>query len=81
MISELRKKRHYNEVYCNSWFWRTTQQQEIDYLEESDGQLTAYEFKWNPTKKARISRTFTNSYHNTKIETINRENFSDYLID
>ena len=80
MISELRKKRHYDEVYCNSWFWRTTQQQEIDYLEESDRQLTAYEFKWNPTKKARISSTFTKAYPNTKIETINRDNFSDFLI-
>lgn len=80
MISELRKKRHYDEAYCNSWFWRTTQQQEIDYLEESGGQLTAYELKWNPTKKARISSTFTNAYPNTKIETINRDNFSDFLI-
>lgn len=51
MISELRKKRHYDEAYCNSWFWRTTQQQEIDYLEEADGQFTAYKFKGNPTKK------------------------------
>lgn len=80
MISELRKKRHYDEAYCNSWFWRTTQQQEIDYLEETDGQFIAYEFKWNPTKKARISSTFTNAYPNTKIETINRDNFSDFLI-
>lgn len=80
MISELRKKRHYDEAYCNSWFWRTTQHQEIDYLEETDGQFIAYEFKWNPTKKARISSTFTNAYPNTKIETINRDNFSDFLI-
>ena len=80
MISELRKKRHYDEAYCNSWFWRTTQQQEIDYLEEADGQLIAYEFKWNPAKKARISRTFTSAYPNAKVETINHDNFSDYLL-
>ncbi len=80
MISELRKKRHYGEAYCNTWFWRTTQQQEIDYLEESDGKLVAYEFKWNPAKKTRISKTFLNAYPNSSIETINRENFVHFLI-
>ena len=79
MISELRKKRHYAEAYCNSWFWRTTQQQEIDYLEEADGQITAYEFKWNPTKKARLSTSFQKAYPNTIFNVVNRDNYMEYL--
>ena len=42
--------------------WRTTQQQEIDCLEEHQGKLFAYEFKWNPSKKKRIPKTFTRAY-------------------
>ncbi len=80
MISELRKKRHYEQDYANTYFWRTTQQQEIDYIEEKDGHFTAYEFKWNPQKKAKISQSFLNAYPNTTIQTVNRENFYEFLM-
>ena len=80
MISELRKKRHYEQNYANTYFWRTTQQQEIDYIEEKDGYFTAYEFKWNPQKKAKISQAFLNAYPNTTIQTVNRENFYEFLM-
>ena len=80
MISELRKKRHYEQYYANTYFWRTTQQQEIDYIEEKDGHFTAYEFKWNPQKKAKICQAFLNAYPNTTIQTVNRENFYEILM-
>lgn len=80
IISELRKKRHYEQDYVNTYFWRTTQQQEIDYIEEKDGHFTAYEFKWNPQKKAKISQAFLNAYPNTTIQTVNRENFYEILM-
>lgn len=79
MVSELQKKNAYTLRFARPYFWRTTQQQEIDYLEEQDGRLTAYEFKWNPSKKARISKTFTSAYPDTTIHTINRENYMDFL--
>lgn len=79
MISELRKKNEYMGNYALTYFWRTTQQQEIDYLAEKDGKLTAYEFKWNPRKKAKISKTFTNAYPNTEIFTITPDNYYDFL--
>ena len=65
--------------YAMPYFWRTTQQQEIDYVEDCDGKLTAYEFKWNPTKKAKVSKSFLSAYPNTEIHTIHRENYMDYL--
>lgn len=75
MISELRKYNHYTHNYCNTYFWRTTQKQEIDYIEEKDGKLTAYEFKWNPKKKSRVSSTFTSAYPESIVKTINPDNF------
>ncbi len=79
MVSELIKKNAYNLKYAQSYFWRTTQQQEIDYLEECDGKRKAYEFKWNPTKKAKISKTFLSAYPNTEVVTVNKENYIDVL--
>ncbi len=38
----------YNGFYGSSYFWRTQQQQEIDYIEEIDGKISVFEFKWNP---------------------------------
>ena len=58
VISELIKKRHYDRKFVNRYFWRTTQQQEIDYIEEADGVLTAYEFKWNPKRKQKSAGLF-----------------------
>src|SRR5574344_300991 len=49
-ISERIKYNHYHRNFANYYFWRTTQQQEIDFIEESDGLFTAFEMKWNPKK-------------------------------
>ena len=80
MISELVKKRSYDRQFVNRYFWRTTQQQEIDYIEEADGHYTAYEFKWSSKKKAKISQTFMNAYPNTDIITVNPDNFCTLLL-
>jgi uncharacterized protein len=44
LVSERRKANLINGRYASTWFWRTTQQQEIDYLENQDGLLKAFEF-------------------------------------
>ncbi len=79
IISERRKFNAYTTNYCNTYFWRTTQQQEIDYIEEKDGTLTAYEFKWNPKKKTAYSKTFLNAYPNSTVMTITPENYYEFL--
>ncbi len=79
MVAELLKKKHYALTYAKSYFWRTTQQQEIDYIEECDGRMTAYEFKWNPTKKAKISKTFIGAYPDVEVKTVTRDNYMDFL--
>ena len=62
IISERIKHLIYNEFYGNYYFWRTTQQQEIDFIEEIDGRFSAFEFKVNPHKKARLPLTFSKAY-------------------
>ena len=79
IIAERVKYLQYESRWVNSWFWRTKQQTEIDYLEESEGQLKAYEFTWNPEAKVKISKTFTNAYPAAEMQIIHRENFVDFL--
>jgi len=79
IICERQKRNRYKQFFTNSYFWRTTQQQEVDYVEEFNGQLTACEIKYNEKRKIKISKTFTNSYH-ADVKIINRENFRDFLL-
>ena len=80
LISERKKQLHYNHLYVNTHFWRTHDQQEIDYIEERNGVLHAFEFKWNPKKKARLSKSFSNAYPNHSFKIINPENFVQWLM-
>ena len=79
LISERKKYLHYNDVWANCYFWRTQDQQEIDYIEDCDGILYATEFKWNPKKNARLSTTFSRAYPNHKFQVISRGNFEGFI--
>jgi len=80
LVSERMKYIHYNNIYANNFFWRTYAQQEIDYIEERDGKLFAYEFKWNPRKKTKTFKTFINAYPNSEITIINQNNYIDFIL-
>jgi predicted AAA+ superfamily ATPase len=79
MVSERKKYLEYNEIYSNTYFWRTHTQQEIDYIEESNGILYAFEFKWNEKKKAKIPNTFEAAYPQHEFQCINRTNYMDFI--
>lgn len=79
-VIERIKKQHYKKIYTNNYFWRTYDKQEIDLIEERDGKLFGYEFKWNANKKARIPKIFLETYKNSSVETINPDNFLEFLI-
>ena len=81
IISERIKHLTYNEFYGNYYFWRTTQQQEIDFIEEKDGKFTAYEFKVNPLKKVRLPLTFSKAYPVGSFHPVNPNNLEDILLD
>lgn len=80
VIAERMKCNEYHRRWVNSYFWRTKQQQEVDYLEEGGGKLSAYEIKWNPRTKASLTKTFAEAYPNTELEVITPENITDFLI-
>ena len=79
-IAERMKYNHYNGLSCNRFFWRTTQQQEIDLVEERDGEMTAFEMKWSPAKKVFFSKSFLDAYHVKETVVITPENYLEYLM-
>lgn len=79
LVSERIKQIEYKLTLARSFFWRTNQQQEIDYIEQLGFKLSAYEFKWNPKKRPKISKTFLNNYE-AEGHVINRDNFRDFVI-
>lgn len=79
VLSERIKRNYYFNHYCNSFFWRTQNQQEIDYVEESNGVFNCYEFKWNVNKKWKIPKAFAENYTLESSQIIHPENFWDIL--
>jgi len=80
LISERIKFINYNGIWANRYFWRTQDQQEIDYIEEYDGKLFAYEFKWNKKSKVRFPTTFTKAYPENQTKLIDRSNYFEFLM-
>ncbi len=80
LVSERMKYLASRQQDADRYFWRTTQQQEIDYLEEADGRLRAWEFKWNPKAKARFSRTFTKAYPDCRTAVVTPDNLETFIM-
>lgn len=80
-ISERLKFNEYSRNYCKTYFWRTTIQQEIDFIEEKDGAFSVFEMKWNPKKgKAKIPETFTRNYTVQQTNIVTPDNYLDFLL-
>tara|TARA_R110002124_G_scaffold149259_5_gene315367 strand:- start:14066 stop:14338 length:273 start_codon:yes stop_codon:yes gene_type:complete len=80
VISERNKKLEYDRIFANQFFWRNHAQQEIDYIEEKEGEIDAYEFKWSPKARAKFSKSFTNEYHPKSTQKIHRENYTEFVV-
>ncbi|MCK4921383.1 MAG: ATP-binding protein [Bacteroidales bacterium] len=80
MVSERMKYIQYSQKWLNTWYWRTKEQKEIDYIEEQDGVLSACEFKWNPEAKYKIPKLFLKTYKGSQFKMIHRDNFEDFLM-
>lgn len=78
-ISERMKWNAYSRADGLPYFWRTTDQMEVDYLEVCGSKIKAFEFKWNPKKKSRVTKAFTNRYPEAEVETITPENFGEWV--
>ena len=81
LISERIKNNAYHNKNAKYYFWRTTQKQEIDFIEEVDQNLFAYEFKYNPKKaNSKCPLTFSNNYPNVPFDVITSENYMDFIV-
>ena len=79
LVAERRKSNSYGMFYGNAYFWRTKEQQEIDYIEEVDGELRAYEFKWKEKANQRITKTFSRAYPNCETAFVHTGNYDGFL--
>lgn len=80
LVSERVKKNNYHNTWANSWFWRTKQQKEIDYIEEQDAQISTFEFKWNLNAKYKTPIQFLEAYPNSTFSVIHNENVESFLL-
>jgi len=79
LISERMKYLYYHNINVKRYFWRTVQQQEIDYIEEQERKLSAYEFKWNKKARAKFPKTFIRAYPDSETHLVTQGNFENFL--
>ena len=79
IISERIKHQEYQRMLVYNFFWRTYDQQEIDWVEEREGKLFGYEFKWNPKRQAREPRAWKKNYGNAEFHVIHSENYHEWV--
>lgn len=74
------KFQNYTQKIVYNFFWRTYDQQELDWLEEENGKLSGFEFKWNENRKAKIPTAFAKAYPEAGFEVINKQNYLDFIV-
>ncbi|MEL7221212.1 MAG: ATP-binding protein, partial [Bacteroidota bacterium] len=79
MVSERIKFQNYNHMLVYNYFWRTYDQQEIDWIEDRGGQLYGYEFKWNSSKKVKAPGGWSRAYPEAEFNIINPDNYWEWL--
>ncbi len=72
------KRNAYTDHYCHTYFWRTFDQAETDYIEEYDGSLHTYEFKWK-TNRTKVPASLLSAYTVSSSEFIDSENFEHFI--
>jgi len=79
LISERIKQNEYKQSLARTYFWRTKQQQEIDFIEDNGGRISGFEFKWQNKKNIKLPKTFVESYH-AESKIIDRDNFREFVV-
>ncbi len=79
LASERVKYQNYTQKNVTNYFWRTYDQQELDWLEEENGNLKAFEFKWNENRKVKIPTAFAKAYPDAGFEVVNKGNYLNFI--
>ena len=77
LISERLKQNTYKQTFSKMYFWRTKQQQEVDFVEERNGVISGYEIKWI-NRNTKFPETFTKNYQAQCI-VIDKSNFRKFV--
>lgn len=80
VVSERYKYLHNHDIHSASYFWRTREGAEVDYIEEGRGKMHAYEFKWNNAKDVVFPRSFIRSYPDVETTAVDQQNITDFLV-
>jgi hypothetical protein len=78
LFMERIKRQAYLAIYANTYFWRTYDQKEVDMVEERDGKLFGFEFKWSD-KASKSANDWLKTYDNAEFETINKSNYLEFI--
>jgi predicted AAA+ superfamily ATPase len=78
LLLERMKTMTYQRRFANRFFWRTYTGAELDYVEESSGELAGYEFKWG-RKTGKVPATWLDTYREASYQCVNRENYLEFL--
>lgn len=79
LVIERLKKQTYHQIYANNYFWRTWDKKEIDFIEEREGKLFGYEFKWG-ARTAKAPKDWLETYKNASFTVINEKNYQTFII-
>jgi len=79
LVIERLKAQAYLPIHTNNYFWRTWDQKEIDWVEEREGKLFGYEFKWGGRKVYKVPKTFIDTYKNASVEVITPDNYLPFV--
>lgn len=80
LVVERLKKQSYTDLHASNYFWRTYDQKEIDWVEQRDGKLYGYEFKWSENKQPKAPKDWVETYDNAEYEVVNRKNYLDFIL-
>jgi predicted AAA+ superfamily ATPase len=79
IIAERIKLLNYSRRKVNFWFWRTSDQLELDWVEEENGEIRGFEFKYGITSKAKIPKAFTSNYPDAVTKIITPQNMHEFI--
>jgi len=80
LVSERLKYQSYTDMFAANYFWRTYTHQEIDWIEEENGSLRAYEIKWNPKRKVKAPSAWLEAYPDSEFSVITNDNYLDWIV-
>ena len=79
LAAERIKFQNYTQLHCTNYFWRTYDQQELDWVETEGDTIRSYEFKYNLNKSPKAPIGWKNAYPEASFEVIHSGNYLEWI--